>query len=100
EHAHLDLVGLALSILWLGALTFGLISAGENGWGEPRTVAALVAGVVGLAAFLGFEARTARPMLPLGLFRDVRFAVANVASFALGFTSYSSVFFFSMFLQQ
>ncbi|MER8443781.1 MFS transporter [Mesorhizobium sp. M1066] len=100
EHAHLDLVGLALSILWLGALTFGLISAGENGWGEPRTVAALIAGLVGLAAFLGFEARTARPMLPLGLFRDVRFAVANVASFALGFTSYSSVFFFSMFLQQ
>ncbi|BCG78838.1 MFS transporter [Mesorhizobium sp. 113-3-3] len=100
EHAHLDLVGLALSILWLGALTFGLISAGESGWGDARTITAIIAGVVGLVVFLGFEARTPRPMLPLGLFRDVRFAVANVASFALGFTSYSSVFFFSMFLQQ
>ena len=100
EHAHLDLVGLALSILWLGALTFGLISAGENGWGDAWTITAIIAGVVGLAVFLGFESRTPRPMLPLGLFRDVRFAVANVASFALGFTSYTSVFFFSMFLQQ
>ncbi|TPM26985.1 DHA2 family efflux MFS transporter permease subunit [Mesorhizobium sp. B2-3-4] len=100
EHAHLDLVGLALSILWLGALTFGLISAGENGWGDARTIAALVVGIAFLAAFLAFEARTPRPMLPLGLFGDVRFAVANVASFALGFTSYTSVFFFSMFLQQ
>ena len=100
EHAHLDLVGLALSILWLGALTFGLISAGEAGWGDPKTIVALIAGVAGLAAFLGFEARTPRPMLPLGLFRDVRFAVANAASFALGFTSYTSVFLYSMFLQQ
>ncbi|MEO5755827.1 MAG: DHA2 family efflux MFS transporter permease subunit [Mesorhizobium sp.] len=100
EHAHLDLVGLALSILWLGALTFGLISAGETGWSDPRTVTAIAAGIVGLAAFLIFEARTARPMLPLGLFRDVRFAVANVASFALGLTSYTSVFLYSMFLQQ
>jgi MFS family permease len=100
EHAHLDLIGLALSILWLGALTFGLISAGETGWSDPTTITAIIAGVVGLAVFLGFESRTPRPMLPLSLFRDVRFAVANVASFALGFTSYTSVFFFSMFLQQ
>lgn len=42
EHAHLDLVGLALSILWLGALTFGLISAGEKGWGDREAVIVLV----------------------------------------------------------
>lgn len=100
EHAHLDLVGLALSILGLGALTFGLISAGEKGWGDREAVIALVVGFAGLVAFLVFEARTPRPMLPLGLFRDVRFAVANVASFALGLTSYTSVFLYSMFLQQ
>lgn len=100
EHAHLDLIGLALSIVWLGALTFGLISAGENGWSDQRTVIALAVALVGLVLFLGFEARTPRPMLPLGLFRDIRFSVANVASFALGLTSYTSVFLYSMFLQQ
>ncbi|TIT22649.1 MAG: multidrug efflux MFS transporter, partial [Mesorhizobium sp.] len=66
----------------------------------PRTVTAVVAGLAGLAIFLAFEARTPRPMLPLGLFRDIRFAVANVASFALGLTSYTGVFLYSMFLQQ
>lgn len=100
EHAHLDLVGLALSIVWLGALTFGLISAGENGWSDRWTLTTLILGVVGLIAFLVFEMRTPKPMLPLSLFRDVRFAVANVASFSLGLASYSSVFLFSMFLQQ
>jgi EmrB/QacA subfamily drug resistance transporter len=100
DHAHLDIAGLMLSVLWLGALTFGFIEAGEHGWGSMRTIAALVLGAAGLAAFLTYEARTALPMLPLGLFRDIRFAVTNVASFALGFTSYTSIFLYSLFLQQ
>jgi MFS family permease len=46
------------------------------------------------------EARSARPMLPLVLFRDLRFSVTNAASFALGFSSYASIFLYSLFLQQ
>jgi DHA2 family methylenomycin A resistance protein-like MFS transporter len=100
DHAHLDVTGLGLSVLWLGSLTFGFIEAGEHGWLSARTVVALALGAAGLAAFLIHQARTPRPMLPLGLFRDVRFAVTNVASFALGFTSYTSIFLYSLFLQQ
>ena len=39
-------------------------------------------------------------MLPLGLFRDRGYAVTNFASFVLGFSGYSSLFFFSLYLQQ
>ena len=100
EHAALDPVGQVLSVLWLGALTYGLIAAGEYGWGSGRAATALVAAVIGLALFLMVESRVARPLLPLALFRDARFAATNFASFVLGFSSYASLFFFSLFLQQ
>lgn len=100
EHAALDPGGQLLSIVWLGALTFALIEAGEAGWSAPLTLAALTVGIVGLAAFLTVEARARKPMLPLSFFRDASFTVTNMASFTLGFASYSSVFFFSLFFQQ
>ncbi|MET3473889.1 MFS transporter [Variovorax atrisoli] len=99
EHAALDPAGQVLSVLWLGALTYGLIVAGEYGWGSVQAASALVAAAIGLALFLMVEARVARPLLPLGLFRDARFSVANFASFVLGFSAYASLFFFSLFLQ-
>ncbi|MGC0280318.1 hypothetical protein [Vibrio alginolyticus] len=34
------------------------------------------------------------------LFRNISLAVANVASFALGFSAYASLFFLSLYLQQ
>lgn len=100
EHAALDPAGQVLSVLWLGALTYGLIAAGEHGWGSRHAAVALVAAAVGLALFLAVEARVERPLLPLALFRDARFSVTNFASFVLGFSTYASLFFFSLFLQQ
>ncbi len=100
EHAALDPLGQVLSVLWLGALTFGLIDAGEHGWAAPRTLAVLAGAGLGLLLFVVVEMRVARPLLPLALFRDARFAVTSAASFVLGFSVYSSLFFFSIFLQQ
>ncbi len=99
EHAAFDPAGQALSVLWLGALTYGLIAAGEHGWAAPEATVALAIAAAGLLAFLWVEHRAARPILPLGLFRDAGFAITNFASFVLGFSAYSSLFFFSLYLQ-
>ncbi|CAB3743665.1 Spectinomycin tetracycline efflux pump [Achromobacter denitrificans] len=99
EHAAFDPAGQALSVLWLGALTFGLIAAGEHGWAAPQASGALAVAAAGLLAFLWVEHRASRPILPLGLFRDAGFAITNFASFVLGFSAYSSLFFFSLYLQ-
>jgi len=99
EHAAFDPAGQALSVLWLGALTYGLIAAGEHGWAAPQAMVALAIAAAGLLAFLWVEHRAARPILPLGLFRDAGFAITNFASFVLGFSAYSSLFFFSLYLQ-
>jgi len=100
EHAALDPAGQVLSVVWLGALTYGLISAGEHGWGSTQAAAALAVAAIGLALFLAVEARVKRPLLPLALFRDARFSATSFASFVLGFSVYASLFFFSLFLQQ
>lgn len=39
-------------------------------------------------------------MLPLPLFRQTGFGIPNLASFILGFSTYSSLFFFSLFFQE
>ena len=100
DHAAFDPAGQVLSVFWLGALTYGLIAAGERGWTAAHAMVALALAGLGLLVFLAVESRAARPILPLGLFRNAGFAAANFASFVLGLSAYSSVFFFSIFLQQ
>jgi EmrB/QacA subfamily drug resistance transporter len=100
DHAALDPAGQVLSVLWLGALTFGLIEAGEAGWTAPVPLALLALAALGLAAFIAVERRVARPMLPLADFARGPFAATNVASFVLGFAGYSSIFLLSLLLQQ
>lgn len=57
-------------VVWLGALTFGLIESGTHGWTAPITIVPLAVAVVSFIGFLVIEARGAHPMLPLGLFAD------------------------------
>lgn len=51
EHAAFDPLGQLLSVVWLGALTYALIAAGEGGWLSPTAwPALLLAGVACLAS--------------------------------------------------
>lgn len=99
EHAALDPAEQLLSVLCLAALTYGLIEGDAHGFtGSTALLALAIAG----AAFLAFgvvEERVQRPLLALSLFRSRAFAIVNFASFALGFSYYSSLFFFSIYLQ-
>ena len=99
QHAALDPAGQALSVLCLAALTYGLIEAGELGFGSRASLIALPLSVLGFVVFMRVELRVKRPLLPLPLFRQRAFAVVNFASFALGFSYYSCLFFFSIYLQ-
>ena len=42
EHAAFDPAGQALSVVWLGALTYGLIAAGEHGWDAADAIISLL----------------------------------------------------------
>jgi EmrB/QacA subfamily drug resistance transporter len=83
ESKGLDWLGVILVTFGLGALVYGLIESSGLGFGDRSVLAALIAAVILLAAFLVLEARLPNPMLPLALFRSRTFTGANLLTFLL-----------------
>jgi EmrB/QacA subfamily drug resistance transporter len=81
--APIDMTGGALVTLGLIGLTYGLIEGPGGHWTEPLVLAALLGGLLLLAAFLWWERRTPSPMLPLNLFGSAQFTSANVITFVV-----------------
>jgi EmrB/QacA subfamily drug resistance transporter len=60
---RLDPVGAVVSVSALSALVFGIIEGPDYGWTDPLTLSMLVAGLAGIALFVGWELRRDEPML-------------------------------------
>src|SRR5439155_5527552 len=80
----LDWRGLILSSAAMGTLILSIIQAPNWGWGSVRTLGTIAVGLVILAVFINVERRMARPMLDVGLFRNLRFTAAS-GSITIGF---------------
>jgi len=98
-YGKLDLRGLALASSGLFGIVFGLVRAQSLGWTSGSILAALVAGVLLLGAFVAWELRTPEPMLPMSFFAKRSFAVTNVASLTMYFGMFGSIFFLSQYMQ-
>jgi EmrB/QacA subfamily drug resistance transporter len=81
------------------ALVYGLIRAGEQGWGDHGVLACLVAAAVLLAVFLGVERFSRRAMFDLSLFRVPTFAGGSVAAFAINGCVYAMLLYIVLYLQ-
>jgi EmrB/QacA subfamily drug resistance transporter len=97
--ARLDPLGLVLATGGALGLVFGLIRANSVGWSSPEIVGALIAGAVLTAAFIGWELRAARPMVPLRLFRSRAYSAGNAACLCVFAVLFGLVFFMAQFLQ-
>ena len=95
----IDVPGAVLVTVGLAGLVFAFIEAPAHGASWPVTGAAL-AGVVALALFVRVESRATSPMLPLGLFRERRFAGANLLTLLLYAALGGSLFFLPLNLIQ
>jgi DHA2 family methylenomycin A resistance protein-like MFS transporter len=97
---RLDLPGQLLAIAALTALTYALIEGQPQGWGSPLIVSLFGAAAILLFAFVVVEVRQPKPMLPLDLFRNATFSVANIAACVFGFALRGTVFFISQYFQE
>jgi EmrB/QacA subfamily drug resistance transporter len=79
----LDINGAVLATIGLAGLTFGLIGAGDSGFSDPRVLTSLLIGVVGLGVFVEVERRSSHPMLPPGIFANIRFTGSNLVTVAV-----------------
>jgi MFS family permease len=78
---------------------WGLVRAGDVGWGSAETLVALVLGLLLLIGFVAWEGRAPEPMLPLRLFRSRSFAAANATSFLMVGALFGAVFLASQYFQ-
>ncbi len=79
EGSRVDVTGALLTVVALGGASFALIEGPGNGWStlELAAVGVAVAGLVGL---LVTEPRRDHAMVPIELFADRTFAVANMVT--------------------
>jgi DHA2 family methylenomycin A resistance protein-like MFS transporter len=95
-----DWVGQLTAVLGMGALVYGLIEGGADGFAAPQILGALAVALVALVAFFVAQVRGAHPMVPLGLFRSRPVAVSVSVGFTFTVGFYGLVFLLSLYLQQ
>lgn len=79
QKSPIDFVGLALMVLWVGALQIMLDKGREEDWFSSSFIVILaVTAVVGFIAFLIWELTEKHPIIDLSVFRNRGFTVAVV----------------------
>jgi EmrB/QacA subfamily drug resistance transporter len=89
---RIDVVGAALSVAGLSALTYTLIQAPSNGWTSASTITTGVAAVGLLGVFAIQQIRRPDPLIDLRLFANPGFSAASGAVMALFFALTSATF--------
>jgi MFS transporter, DHA2 family, multidrug resistance protein len=96
---RLDPIGVALSIVGLVTLVYGIIRGGENGWGSVEVLGTIGLGLAVLVFFVWFEQRSDHPALDVRFFRDRTFSAAAGAIGLVFFALMGVTFFMAFYLQ-
>ena len=83
----------------LFSLVFALIEGNKRGWGSAFIVTFFVAAAVLLTGFVIQQARRAKPMLDVRLFRIPAFTGTQVAAFALSASIFAMFLYLTLYLQ-
>ena len=94
-----DWAGLVTFSTGLGALVFGLIRGGEDGWGSAPVVASLTAAALLLVAFVVSQAVQRAPMFDLALLRKPTFVGGLIAAFAISASLFSAFPYLVIYMQ-
>ncbi len=88
RRAPIDVVGLVLLVLWVGAFQMMLDTGRENDWfASPSVVAMALIAVVGFAAFVIWELTADDPVVDIRVFRYRSFAATSCAV-AIGYGAF------------
>jgi MFS family permease len=96
------------TINWIAAvlmsvgITLVLIAIAQTttwGWGSPKTLVMLFAGLLVIAAWVGYEVRSANPLIDMAMMRIRGVWTTNLAAFLLGAGMYASFLLYPEFAQ-
>ncbi|WP_328537235.1 MFS transporter [Streptomyces sp. NBC_00344] len=98
-NARLDIPGTVLVSGGLFGIVYGLVNGRTDGWSSPTILISLFAGAALLAGFIHHGFTSARPMLPMRLFRNPAFFGINIAGLLMFLGMFGSIFLLSQFFQ-
>ncbi|HEX5769530.1 MAG TPA: MDR family MFS transporter [Nocardioidaceae bacterium] len=96
----IDYLGAAVVVASVTSLLLYTAWAGpEYGWGSSTALALLGAGLLLAVAFVLVELRAAEPIIPMRLFGNSVFSIANVFGFTIGVAMFGAMIFIPVYLQ-
>jgi Na+/melibiose symporter-like transporter len=81
-------------------LVYAITRTSAHGWSDGLTLGLLATAVALIAAFVGIEARSPAPLLPLRIFRLRSLSAANAAMLMIGATAFAQFFLLTLYLQE
>lgn len=97
---RIDGAGVLISSAGMVLVSYGVIQAGQQGWGDARTIAALVLGAAALAVFVLWERRVREPLVDLGLFGSAGFTWGTVLATIVSFAMFGVLFAVPQYFQE
>jgi MFS transporter, DHA2 family, multidrug resistance protein len=98
-----DLLGFISMTVFLTFLLLALASGNSGwntgGWTSTYIISCFLLSFIGLVVFLATEFTVKHPLIELGLFRHVSFAVTNLILFIFGLGMFGSTFLLPLYLQ-
>jgi EmrB/QacA subfamily drug resistance transporter len=99
EHT-IDYLGAALVVGSVSSVLLYTAWAGpDHGWGSSLSLALLGAGLLLAVLFVLVERQAKEPILPMQLFRNSIFSIANLFGFLIGIAMFGSMIFIPVYLQ-
>jgi EmrB/QacA subfamily drug resistance transporter len=99
EH-KIDYVGAALMVSGVSALLLVTVWGGSQyPWASPTIIGLGVAGVALMVGFVVRERYASEPILPLHLFRNPVYTVANAITFIVGLAMFGAIIYLPLYLQ-
>ena len=89
---HVDVVGMALLITAVGAITLAIVEFESPKWTSVDLSVAAGLGLIALGGFIAWARVAKAPLVHLGLFANRTYAFVNVATFSFGM-AFSMMFF-------
>jgi EmrB/QacA subfamily drug resistance transporter len=104
RHHSWDVLGILMSTTALFGIVFGLIEGERYNWGQVDSLGITIpeiigAGLILMVLFILWERFQREPLVPLSLFRDRNFAVANWVAAAISFGMLSMFLPITIYLQ-
>jgi EmrB/QacA subfamily drug resistance transporter len=96
---RLDVAGAATVTASLMLAIYAIVNGNDAGWTSAQTIGMLGGAVLLLALFLGIEARSRDPLMPLTMFRLRNVATANVVSVLWAASMFAWFFISALYMQ-